>query len=268
MISRRWRIREHQVLDSTNLEARRLIARGYGAGLVVTARHQTAGRGRMGRGWLDRPGKSLLVSVVLEDMDGFRASAVAALSARAAVRRLGGSGPLCKWPNDLVYGNRKAGGVLSETVEAEGGRLIVVGLGLNVAYLPGELEITGKLPPTSLLVEEGRTFDIRELLDALLEEMGRRLEGDSADWMEEYRGNLAYMGEEVLVSGYALREVRGAGERGARELEATRSPLRGTLAGVDDEGHLLLRMGRRTLVLAAGDLEPFSVPGGGREVQG
>lgn len=268
MTNRCWEIREYQVIDSTNLEARRLIARGYGAGLVVTARHQTAGRGRMGRGWLDRPGKSLLVSVVLEGMDGFRASAVAALSARAAVRRLGGSGPLCKWPNDLVYGNRKAGGLLSEAVEAESGRLIVVGLGLNVAYLPGELEISGKLKPTSLLIEEGRTFSIRELLDTVLEEMERRLEGGSAGWMEEYRVNLAYRGEEVLVTGYALYGVIGTGEGGAREPETPRGPLRGTLEGVDDEGHLLLRVDRETLVLAAGDLEPLSTSSGGCGVRG
>jgi len=263
MPARDWKVFEHRVLDSTNLEARRLLAKGYGAGLVVVARHQTAGRGRMGRGWLDRPGKSLLVSLILEEMEGFRAGALAAVSARAAVMRLGGSGPLLKWPNDLVYGPRKVGGILSELAETGRGRFVVVGLGLNVTYLPGELEIRGKLPPTSLLIEEGMTFDAEELLRVFLDEMGVRMGEGDAGWMEEYRAHLAYRGEEVAVTGYTLRGEGTVGARREWGWGSSRGTLSGILAGVDDGGYLLLRVGRETLAVASGDLVPLSRPGDG-----
>ena len=159
-----WDIHRYESIDSTNLEARRLLAAGASRGLVVTARHQTGGRGRMGRDWLDLPGKSLMVSLVWEGSGDFEDARLVSLSMRAAIVAAGGKGPGFKWPNDLVYGSKKVGGILSESCSAGGKDHVIVGLGLNVGYLPGELDIPARITPTSLLIEEGRMWDIEELL--------------------------------------------------------------------------------------------------------
>ena len=106
----------------------------------------------MGRDWLDLPGKSLMASLVWEGSGGFGDVLLVSLSMRAAIVAAGGEGPDFKWPNDLVYGARKVGGILSESCSEGGRRYIIVGIGLNVGYLPGELDINTRIPPTSLLI--------------------------------------------------------------------------------------------------------------------
>lgn len=250
-----WEVRRYQSLDSTNLEAKRLLARGASEGLVVTAGHQTKGRGRLDRNWLDRPGKSLLVSVVLREVEPFRAAALAALSARAAVRRLGGEGPLCKWPNDLVYGTRKVGGVLTESFRRDDDRFLIVGLGLNVGYLPEELDFPARLPPTSLLVEEGRLWSAEELLEALLGEAGERIGWGEGRLLEEYRENLAYRGRKVMVENYVTWDLMV--EWRTENLGAGGRRLSGILAGVDERGNLLVEAEGQFMRVAAGDLSPL-----------
>jgi BirA family biotin operon repressor/biotin-[acetyl-CoA-carboxylase] ligase len=243
----RWDVRRYDTVDSTNSEAARLLRVGAGPGLVVTARHQTGGRGRLGRRWLDVPGKSLLVSVVMEGSTGVEAAMLLSLSARAAVVRKGGKGPSFKWPNDLVYGKRKLGGVLCESCVVGKNRYIVAGVGINVSCLPEELEVREGLPPTSLLVEEGRLWDRDELLRDLLEELASRWGGSGEEWRREYLRHQAYMGRLVRVKPpYCLEgEVREEGV-----------PVEGVMEGVDEEGRLvLLHEGRRILV-SSGDVLP------------
>jgi BirA family biotin operon repressor/biotin-[acetyl-CoA-carboxylase] ligase len=243
----KWDRREYETIDSTNLEAKRLLDAGASSGLVVTARHQTGGRGRMGRSWLDLPGKSLMFSLVLEDLAGFAAGVLASLSMRAAIVGAGGEGPRLKWPNDLVYEDRKVGGVLSEAYTVRGREYVITGLGLNVGYLPGELDISAKLSPTSLLIEEGRIWDREELLEGMLHELDARLRDDRAEWMAEYRRNLAFLEEAVKVD----PPLAVVGEAGYGE-----ERIEGFLRGVDDDGNVLLEAGGRTPLGTCTALEP------------
>ena len=199
----------------------------------------------MGRRWLDLPGKSLMFSLVLEDLAGFTAAVLVSLSMRAAIVTAGGEGPRLKWPNDLVYGDRKAGGILCEAYTAGGREYVIAGLGLNVGYLPGELAIEAKLTPTSLLIEEGRIWDMGELLEAMLRELDARTQGDRAGWMTEYRRNLAFLEEVVKVDPpLAVLGEPAYGEEG----------IEGLLLGVDDDGNVLLEVEGKTLRLASGDI--------------
>lgn len=244
-----WDMREYESVDSTNLEARRILEAGGGeAGLVIRAHHQTAGRGRLDRAWHDLPGKSLIVSLVLPAMDGFRVGVLVATSIRGAIVEAGGTGPSFKWPNDLVYDWRKVGGILSESCRLQEASYVITGLGLNVAYSRGELDIDAKLAPTSLLIEEGRDWDVKGLLRAFLHQIRRGLVGDWPDSLAEYRDNLAYAGEHVRIG--QPYSVLGEAPSGEGFLE-------GILEGVDDRGHLLVRVENRMLELAAGDIEPL-----------
>lgn len=249
-----WDIREYEVVDSTNLEARRLLSAGADAGLVVTAAHQTAGRGRLQRSWMDKPGKSLLVSVVLGAREPYLASALVGLAARAAIRSLGGVGPLLKWPNDLVYGRRKAGGILSESFSVGARHFVIVGLGINLGYLPGELQVSGKLDPTSVFVEEGVIWKKEELLGVFLREVEARSMLMPQELWAEYGKCLAYVGETVEVENYTLR--RRSETPGRIGDNSTGGVIRGVLLGVDGEGNMVIRTEGGLYRVASGDLIP------------
>ena len=238
-----WNIRKYESLDSTNLEGRRILDAGKGGdGLVVWALHQTQGMGRLGRDWYDLPGKSLLVSIFLPGIEGFQAGVLVAVSIRTAIVSSGGTGPRFKWPNDMVYGDGKVGGILSETFRGERRAGIITGIGLNVGYAAEELSLPAKLPPTSLLIEEKKEWELEQLLTGFLDEMDRALLRDWQDSLADYRHNLAYVGENVRVGNHSL-----AGEA---------DTFQGIIKGVDESGRLLLQVEGRTLVLASGDIMP------------
>lgn len=102
------------------------VARRLPAGSVVVADHQTAGRGRLDRAWEAPPGSALLASFVLQPRR------LLSLAAGVAAAEACGSRVRLKWPNDLMLGGRKLGGIL---IEVSGARAIV-GIGINLSWAP------------------------------------------------------------------------------------------------------------------------------------
>lgn len=121
-------------LDSTNTELMRRARAGRAEPVLLVAERQTAGRGRLGRGWCSGPGDSLTFSLGLAlapaDWSGLSlAVGVAAAEALHPDIRL-------KWPNDLWLDERKLAGILVETASAGepgGSRYAVIGIGINLA---------------------------------------------------------------------------------------------------------------------------------------
>jgi BirA family transcriptional regulator, biotin operon repressor / biotin---[acetyl-CoA-carboxylase] ligase len=133
---------------STNDEAWALYTQGAPEGTVFLAEEQTLGRGRFGRRWLCPRRSGVLMSVLLQPgPDPARSSALTVMGAVAAVEVLNDRFRLpamIKWPNDIVVGGRKLGGVLVESrTRARRGSAFVLGIGLNVnatqRQLPPEL---------------------------------------------------------------------------------------------------------------------------------
>jgi BirA family biotin operon repressor/biotin-[acetyl-CoA-carboxylase] ligase len=129
-------VERHEVVDSTNLRAGELAERGAAEWTVVVADRQTAGRGRLGRTWETAP-RSLLFSLVLRPSGPPERAAVITLLAGAAMadacRETSGVEVRCKWPNDLVTSDGKAGGILTESRVGDGGiSHVVVGVGVNL----------------------------------------------------------------------------------------------------------------------------------------
>src|ERR671934_887393 len=122
-------------------------------GAVVVADEQTAGRGRLGRPWLAPAGTSLLCSIQLRPtVPAERLPELTGIAARAcieAIAALTGLEPEPKFPNDLLLGGRKVGGVLAEAREGR----VVLGIGINVNVPETELPTEVDRPATSLLVE-------------------------------------------------------------------------------------------------------------------
>jgi BirA family biotin operon repressor/biotin-[acetyl-CoA-carboxylase] ligase len=130
-------VRADEVTPSTNDTARAMAEAGAPEWALVSASHQTAGRGRSGRTWTDA-GEALLCSLVLRPSLAPETAGVLSLMAGAAMAQaiveIAGVSVVCKWPNDLLLDDRKVGGILLES-EIDDRRLafVVAGIGVNLA---------------------------------------------------------------------------------------------------------------------------------------
>jgi BirA family biotin operon repressor/biotin-[acetyl-CoA-carboxylase] ligase len=207
---------------STNERARQLASAGAPHGTLVTADHQTAGRGRQGRTWVAPPGQALLCSLVVRSPD-----ALLALRGGLAVADIAGPDARVKWPNDVLLDGRKVAGILVEGRPQEG--WAVLGIGVNVALdldaLPPELrETAGTLGR--------RPSDVEPVLRELLEALDRWLDAPPD----------AVTAELALRDALLDRAVRWSGGTG-------------TGAGIDPSGRLLVRDAAGEIhVLEAGEV--------------
>jgi BirA family transcriptional regulator, biotin operon repressor / biotin---[acetyl-CoA-carboxylase] ligase len=187
---------------------------GAGDGFLVVAEEQTAGRGRLGRSWWAPPGTCLLLSLLLAPARAGvplplrRAGQLTmclGIGTVEAIAQVTGVSARLKWPNDVLAGGRKLGGMLSELSAVEDQLdYAVLGLGLNVnldfaaAGAPADLTLTA----TSLLAETGRPVDRLALLASILRGTehwyGLALRGDPVHgaWAEK----LDTLGRRVRVS--------------------------------------------------------------------
>jgi BirA family transcriptional regulator, biotin operon repressor / biotin---[acetyl-CoA-carboxylase] ligase len=140
---RLWYVPE---VESTNTLAMQLAHEGSEEGLVVLTDSQTAGKGRQGRRWVDRPGCNVLSSTLLRPLfSPHLLVMVASLAVIEALARSCGVQASIKWPNDILLGDRKVCGILIETSHDSDGRLLaVLGIGINVnGQLTGRVEQKG-----------------------------------------------------------------------------------------------------------------------------
>jgi BirA family biotin operon repressor/biotin-[acetyl-CoA-carboxylase] ligase len=216
-------------------------------GLVLLARHQTGGRGRMGRAWASVPGRQLQFSVVLHPRfpveDFALLGLVAGLAVAQALGEALGVEARLKWPNDVLLARRKVCGILVEATRGEGGRpRLVLGVGLNcngaAADFPPEL----RARLTTLAEATGAPVDTEAVLRAVLARLdalyARLARGDKAALLDEWRA--------WGLLGGGLR-VRQSTPQGVRE---------GTPEALTPEGYLVLRLddGSRA-VQVSGELE-------------
>jgi len=165
-------------VTSTQTWVSEWAAMGAREGLVLIAREQTAGRGRLNRRWESPPGGLYLSLLLRPSIPLARANQLTMLVSLAAIdacQRVASVHPRPKWPNDLLADGRKLAGVLTE-LAGEGDRLryAVIGLGLNVNndFRHTPLARTA----TSLRQLTGRTFEIQRVADAFLQALARRYE--------------------------------------------------------------------------------------------
>jgi BirA family biotin operon repressor/biotin-[acetyl-CoA-carboxylase] ligase len=224
-------------VGSTNDEARRLAEADAPEGTWVVADEQTGGRGRRGRAWASPPG-NLYSSLLLRPPGPMTAltalSFVAAVAVGEALLTLQSTLPVAyKWPNDVLVGGRKICGILLESGGAPA--WVVVGIGLNVAHHPDDLE-----RPATSLAAAGLPISV----DAAMAALGRTLENTYLRWRE--------LGFEPVRQAWLARAV------GVGAPIVVRLPDReiaGRFAALDNDGALLLDLadGRR-LRIDAGDV--------------
>jgi BirA family biotin operon repressor/biotin-[acetyl-CoA-carboxylase] ligase len=236
------RVYHFTTLDSTNDFLAKLAAEGAPEGTLVSADEQTAGRGRLGRSWLAPAGSCLLFSLLFRPafLAPAQAQRLTMTCSLAAVEAIGAETGLevgLKWPNDLLVGGRKLGGILTE-LATRGTELdhVVVGIGLNVNVDFRDPTLVGSA--TSIAQEMARPFPRLPLLLAILRRIDERYlalqEGGSLHG--EWAARLVTLGQPVRVT---TPEGRYAGRA----------------VGVDEDGALLLRLPDGAAVrILAGDV--------------
>ncbi len=121
-------------VDSTNTFALNLARTGSEEGVVVLTDSQTAGKGRQGRQWIDKPGLYAISSIIVRpSFPLYLLVMLASLAVMDAIAETCGVVALIKWPNDILIGTRKVAGILIETSYDSANQLVaVLGIGVNV----------------------------------------------------------------------------------------------------------------------------------------
>lgn len=204
------KIVRYESLPSTNTEAMRFASQGAAEGLSVIADEQTAGRGRLQRTWVSPRGAGLYVSVVLRPLIRLEhwplITFAAALAVNDALLEVCGLVTDIKWPNDILSGERKLCGILSETVESALGRALIVGIGINLTSEAFPEEI--KNLATSIKELTGELPDMEAVLQSVLGALGSRYErlqagGGSSVILDELIHRSSY------ANGKAVKVVNG-----------------------------------------------------------
>jgi BirA family transcriptional regulator, biotin operon repressor / biotin---[acetyl-CoA-carboxylase] ligase len=246
---------------STNTDLMELEAVGrVPAWTVLVAGHQVLGRGRLGRVWEAPPGSALLVSVAVPAPGDVSAAPLVSFAAAVAIvdalQDACGVAARCKWPNDVLVGERKIAGILAEARSMDGRvRTVVVGAGVNVLQTVGELPPGARVAPTSVAAEGG-TADLQRLLASYLTRLRglvdshrrKRLglatgtaivtttETVTATILEAYRERCSTLGRRVRATIGAGREVVG------------------TAIAVEPTGELVVRTDQETVRVAFGEV--------------
>lgn len=230
----------HAPQVGSTMDEARLLSSGSRYGLVY-ADEQSAGRGRLpGRDWQGQAGASLLVTLwfpagefgaaPLPLVTGIALVRACLSWAQAAHTRFEAA-PLLKWPNDVLCGARKLAGILCES----SGDTVYAGIGLNCGQ--DAFPAGFRTEPTSIRLQTGVAAEPSALLGRLVASLFD-LRAGSGRWRQAYASMLAWTGKAVLF------------RPGIEE-----APISGTLAGVDEDGSVLIRTEGGLKAFASGELQ-------------
>jgi BirA family transcriptional regulator, biotin operon repressor / biotin---[acetyl-CoA-carboxylase] ligase len=228
----------HTAIGSTMTEASQLADSGAVPGTLVGAEEQTAGQGRHGRSWHSEPGSGLYVSIILRRRFTPATLPVVTLALGLAVRDaiLKTTDLTCdlRWPNDVLIESKKCAGILT-TLESSA---IIAGIGINVNHSSFPMELSGIA--TSLRISSGRVHSREHLLLHLVASV------------DQYCDLLEKHGRAPVLEAFAHASSYVSGRRVCVDQEG--SLLRGTTAGLNDSGFLILRGddGANNLIVAGG----------------
>lgn len=239
-----WNLVLFESLNSTNGLARTMVSSslarsGVVRPFVVAALEQVAGRGRLGRSWSSPRGRGAYVSLVAP---GCSREALSSLPLLVGVGLCRGLAPLVpvpcrlKWPNDLMVGGDKIGGILIETVAEPGGTwAAVIGFGVNQTHRREDLPISGA---TSLVLSGGRSLPLGELAGRLVASLESEIEHlDDVDY---------------AIASYEELTLHSLGDTlSCRTSDRT---IEGSFAGFDRFGRLRLESAAGLELISSGDV--------------
>lgn len=226
----------HQDLPSTNKEAYALAQDGAAHGTVVVAESQSGGYGRHGRVWFSPPGLNIYCSVIVRQMGQNLSLSqwlswvplVSALAVAEAIQQAVGVSLALKWPNDLLFHERKIGGILCEgIVPLSNEPVVIIGIGLNVNSPPDSFPEALRPIAASLFEASQQPIDRNRLIAQLLLEL------------EQWLGELRSHGPVRLRQAYTTRCTTLG--RQVRVLFRDDQEISGTAEAISADGALQVR---------------------------
>jgi BirA family biotin operon repressor/biotin-[acetyl-CoA-carboxylase] ligase len=236
------------VTDSTNSDARAAARAAAPHGSVYFADEQLAGRGRGDHTWHSAAGVGLYVSVLLRPrIPATRLPLLplaAGLASAEAIRVVAGLTADLRWPNDLLIGPSKVGGILVESKISSGAvDFAVVGVGINVHQSNFDFDLA--TPATSLDLETGRPVSRQNLLVLLLKSLEREA--------------LALADPSAGVAIPARVQQASTWIRGRRVEVHGPQACTGVTAGLDEHGFLLVRTKDGTVTVQTGGIRATEI---------
>jgi BirA family transcriptional regulator, biotin operon repressor / biotin---[acetyl-CoA-carboxylase] ligase len=235
--------RQLDVVEQTGSTNADLLARAASGadidGAVLIAEHQTAGRGRQGRGWSAAPRTQITVSVGVSVVDvpvaawGWLTLATGVAVVDAVAPLIEGPRAGLKWPNDVLVDGGKLAGILAEVARP----YVVIGLGLNVTQAPDGVE-----GATSLRDLGVAALDRGRLVVALLRELAVRIAGWRAAHGTDPRLAADYRARSLTLGTRVRAELPGGGQ------------VVGTARDIDEQGRLRIQTDADTVMVSAGDV--------------
>ena len=202
-------IRPFDTIDSTNTRAKQLAAQGAPHGTVLIADSQTGGRGRLGRSFHSPAGSGIYLSVILRPQchasELMHLTCATGVAMCDAVEAACGIRPGIKWTNDLVYGKRKLGGILTELSFSPGNEssyAAIIGIGINCSQELEDFDPSIRHIATSLSIAGWEDISRARLCAAMvqaLQEMDTSLLEYKADIVFRYRQDCITIGKDVCV---------------------------------------------------------------------
>ncbi|MEJ7820957.1 MAG: biotin--[acetyl-CoA-carboxylase] ligase, partial [Chitinophagaceae bacterium] len=161
-------------VDSTNNYAMGMVRDGLAKhGEAWFSYEQTHGKGRRGKMWKAEKGKNIILTIVVSTRfltvyQQFYLSVAVSLACLEFYKKYAGDETKIKWPNDIFWNDRKAGGILIENVvKGNDWQWAIIGIGININQT--EFSVDGVFVPVSLKQITGREYDVIALANELYE---------------------------------------------------------------------------------------------------
>ena len=215
----------YTTLDSTNNKARELTKKGE-HDIIVISERQTKGKGRFNRKWLSEPGGLYMtIAIKIKDIDKIKyLTFIASLSVSKTIRKLAKLNAMVKWPNDVLIGNKKICGILTEIISGrENYALIGIGANINQKKFPGS--IYNKT--TSLKLKTNKRYNIKKISESIIKEFSRLYshynKKNYKKITDEWKRYSHTLGKKIMV-------------------KTTNKTYIGNAAGIDEDCSLLLKL--------------------------
>ena len=210
-------------IDSTNYYLKALAKKESLENFTtVIAEKQLKGKGQMGSQWSSEAGKNLTMSVLIKSdltttQTIFNINVAVALSIITVLDSLNIPKVSVKWPNDIMAGNKKLGGILIENaIKSDGTVSSVIGIGLNI----NQSNFLNLPKATSLLLEMQQEFDKEMLMNKIVEKLQNYIEMlpiNSDNLWETYHNRLFKKGIPMPFQLADGRKIMGIIEKVSRE---------------------------------------------------
>lgn len=203
---------------------------------AVVCKHQTAGRGRLGRSWEDSD--DLLMSILLKDNYGDNIESLSLLICVSILKVLKEyvNNVKIKWPNDILVNNKKICGILLESVVSQKIDCLVLGFGININHKEFSSELTNKA--TSLSLENNKDYDVKEIASKIyatfISDYQEYLDGNK-EYLKECRDNSCLLGKTInYCEGEDVKEA--------------------DVVDILDNGHILLKVNDQLIEKRSGEI--------------